>query len=1281
MEQNLLESAIRDSKNVYSDERVMDVGDYVFPGVSFKLRRPIFNRGSNLLKGVSVDDKTKRIGFLAAGGFLNYVKDKRPVFADWKSQQFYDISDIIEQNNDNFIIYSYRSIDPLVLFGDFHIDSNGAFPEYNCIFNGSKQSAAVCQTWFGYNWPDPEKGIDPFDLDPIPKKLMDESLSYKIGAYSHAMGSVSIDFKGYRDVNIKYEVSIDAVGGIGFGIEKNISIPEIPLGEECATVFGFSRSVLGVNIELSLQSCVAIKVNDLKLFLPSSIEYYKRAKYHMKKSGTISSIDGIVSEPFDFNTQPSKISSLNSSNVFDFIENIQFDINPIIDLFARVEFKVGSYIECRVDIGTKLSMNWTFHANSTHCICPYLMGKMSSSVFGYINGNGLMINKWEILPPFSYQIPLYVSGDAPDFCLFSPKNSIEGMINLTNVPSLPATVIMPYEAFNNGSGNGLYSIRMDTYSDSLSKFPYNSLQLQSLQIENRYQKSNLSRIMILKDTPISTIIKFNSVKSNLFFDDIFDFEGFIQPFQQTESILCGSVDKSTNNSNICLRTLIFKSTHVQPFKEFVGHEGLQYVSFKPIKTSNDKYGMIIHGNDESYSSSLDTITGIIALDNSALHQGDYQKGEYSKTESISISFDSLYFEAGLSSSSYEAILWFYRCDKQFSDCISAGRLFLPKTYRKQNNTASSMNLENWSIPFDLSSNDYTLKITLSINTLLWETRKEWKFSHSELISSIHDINEKSIEKGSYIIRIRCNDYSPAVLFKVSHLPNGFRGIVSRIFQTSSVWNNHPLMITINHIEKEQYGILRYFLPYSQMNIPLFAIVHVDPDIVPLCDHQRLDKYNVLINIGQNINWFSTNDQTRYFNDSKSTLNIPYRRSSNEARIYNVSLNTLFISHSNNNAFCSNHTILYRYPIPSGCIETSIFSEKLSNGWIPLFMGDNFLNYSISQEISIEKTWQLIKLLIREEPQSDVNIKLISTDFSFPANSSSLFISSDISRMIIKASTPSISIDCTRCHSLKAYDEEDVSYDLEKKGDKFIFKLFDGRSYIIKAICNDESNAFCETSHNFNHSFSMVSYQNPSGVDEIASNCSGTILQSGVLSQVIYDRDNVKFEKSWNGKLKIHNFDKIPSPLNIIVDPNENFTTLSCVYQEIIIPFSVSSYYENPDQFFNSIGSTKPKLGFENTDINYLRNGQVKIRSSLFSQNISKEYSKYVDVPDKYISGLEIKCGPGSKMSNNKCVLITNKNNTAYFVLLGVSIVSLVSFLLIMNYKHKPNQDIDNNPLI
>ena len=1066
--QELAAEAMRRGKMLKSSDQkpIMTPGNYFFNGISFTLTKPIIAESTDMLRSYSIDSKRN------VAALFQKNETKNSILADPSTNSFIEIGNSIESSNDVFI-YEARKTDVFSFMKNLKIFSS----ETDICRKDSKDlNLAICRAWLSYNWPTPKEGENPLDLDPIPKEEAGGSIQTKIGAYAHILGAFKFAINGISDFSFDYMLEAGAVYGAGLKFLGDIQNKNFEYGEKCVSLYKMTYTLFGVTMKAEFNGCGKVQIDEVNTSTPKGVDYYRRNSVSIKKTGHISR-SGPSSEPFEFSVQPSETSKVKNDEMFGPDANIKLEGRPTLKLYAEFAFDLSSNVKGSLDVGAKLASRWKFASDAEHCTSPYLYGNADFTLDGFIETSKIVVKDFELLPSFKFNYPLYQTA-TPKFCLSSPTNSQEGFSSLINPTQQPAVIIRPYLARVGNAADALFSVRMDVIDNSKV---VKSLQLQSLNFSDTQTEKELSRIVVLQGVSSMAQVQISAVKYNTFFDDYFTFQETIPLNVDSDKELCGS--NGNNKTTICIKTEVSRAADVELSKEFQG-EDLKYVSFKNSR-ANDIYGLITHGADESYEVNKGEI-----FDDTALEGSDIQSMTYTSKKALNLKLENLYFTCGLSSEAFDVSLWFYRCSKD--QCIPIGQMLSTNAFRNMNNTAESMNITDPKLPFTVSD-DSSLKVTLSVNTMMWETRKEWT------ISKFDQPITASIEGGKYSITLSFEQYEPTVLFSVKGLSSGYRGIVSRVLPENT-----------QLAKDEQYGIL------SVDTEDNYAILSVASDINILSSSvTRLDESSVVTKMSD-------------------TKLVPFRRSTSEAGDFKYAKLGSF--NTDSDPFCAiSHP---KYAKGIGCIDTEENTHY--------YQAVSSYKFTTKKEI-VKAKWCLNKFSSETAPFG-TEVTFMNTHIKMGTNAI-ITIPSDLTRQIADVPDAKIVVEYGSNARGVRFDTVNFSYVGNELKPKNL-------TYTITALCSDIQSDYCESTLTAGSSKAYI-IEGPSYIDDgprgFINNLApgnSVVTSTGITEVIELVPGKLRFDKSSSdGKTTISAFVgsmHIPFSSKFVTDPEAVLSALGCV---------------------------------------------------------------------------------------------------------------------------------------
>jgi hypothetical protein len=1264
--QSLAQKAIDNSKlkKAHSYDEIMYPGDYEFGGISFHLTRKLANPYVPQIDGYAKEDNV--IALVQSRKALDDGFDPKDTYlADPATQKIYQLSQFA--GDSQVTLFNADETNPLNVFANLLMKTKPAYG-YNCTINETTYMGARCKAWFSYNWPTPQEGEDPLSLRPLYHNITkDGQIMYNAGAYGQATGQVAVQFSGLFEVTADFDVDVNAVGGIGLSFKEKVFDFSYKIHEFTFPIYGTSISVLGVKLAFGVEAFVGLELNHISVDLPD-FDYYRDFVFNFHKSGKLSSKSGYHGDPFSYDIHSDTSSNLDNLSVMSYIERTKFGIEPTIDLGIRAVAEVGDLLKTSLDIGSHFKLNLEFAVNRTMCTAPYIHGSTQFGLDFYIRSPGIKILNLNVVKGFELKWDAYKSRRSPDVCLFSPYNSREGIISLTSETRIPSVVIKPTGAYppadHPADKSSKYSPRLEAYSGSDASSPYRTLELQTLHfgkhVGGQEYTLPLSRMLVLTDPRESTVMKYSVINKGLLFADKYHLQDEFTINEDLNKSICGFHQAKTvfgEQDGLCLNTEVFRSENVEEFKEFDANRS--YIAVKPSRAVNgDIFALITHGENETYKAPLSKFD---ALDDAALVASDVKKGEYHFKRFLNITLDKFFFNDG-NDKTKKASITFQRCvGKKMNECEEIGHLFLPEVKKNIDYTSQSLKVQEFAVPFDLSGDNFNLKVIVDINDND-KALKTFTFTREEIDFDGKFTRPKSINSDKYKITLRFTNVAPTMLFQVDNAlseKRGYKGIVSRVFQPSKVFANEPLDVSFTMLENETYGILRFFIPYDNDELAKngkFSCIINSKNIVPLCQYDALDSEHILINLEYGETLFSTAEQTHYFNGVVS-INIPFRRQELIEKSYTVSLVSAFMS--DGNGICSLTSVIQGYikkGVHAGCVDK--IDDESSKSFTILFSGLSSAHFDMDKQYE-KPEWALLSYKAKNEEYAFFEMRTRYDDFVINENTSSLFI--DGARaMEFKNSNRSIEITCDRCSSLRVEPEKYQSL-IEKRENKFIFNPTTKDDLIFVAQCLDSENKYCEFQEDFsNDGLCLIEYQSPDGVREVNFTADDGLIMllDGVTRQIVHGRKVSNIIKTWAGKIIKIATNILADNLIITIEPHtDGRFEIIANFAGLQVPFSVRLFRKDPTKFLELISIIQPAGGFVDGDIEFTAKGTIIIRGALLGDLIDKFNKKtasaddnidllqIVDIPASYIKSATVQCSSNSKLIDGKCV--ANNNNVIF----------------------------------
>lgn len=1209
-----LKDAAKRSANSKTVER-MEPGFYNFDGISFHLTRPLINPDVAEVSGFAKKDNIIALVQSRSALDSNFMS-RKPVFAIPSEQKIYDLGEAIASDG-TVELFDVSTLNPLTVFSDLGMQTQPKYG-YDCSFNESIFTGAKCKAWFSYNWPDAPPGVDPLTLRPnYQDATKNGSISYGVGAYGQAIGQVALKFQGLFDVTADFSIDINAVGGVGVRVKEKVLDYNLKIYEFRYPIYAVDIEVLGIRMGLGVEAYIGFLLNHISIELPE-LDYYRDLVFNFHKSGKLSTKSGYHGDPFTYDIHSDTYSNLDNNSLIDYLEHIKIGVQPTVDMGIAAIAYVGDLLKTDLKIGSDFHLDLQFGMNTTLCTMPYLYGNAAFGIDFYIRSIGIQILSFNLVPSFDFTWPIYQSHKSPDFCLFSSKNSKEGLIAMTSEVRIPSVVIRPTYSYPETAApnNNPFTVRLDAYPESDVQTPYRSLQLESMKFAQGSQgesnKFNLNRALVLTNPKDTTTMKYTASWNQRF---------TLPEFQVNEEFnksICGH----QSNDGVCIQTEVFSSQTVEEFKEFDANH--TFISFKPSTAVNgDIFGVITHGQGESYTAPLSKFN--VYDDSAFANQKDINKGEYRVNRFLNVSIDGMKH----SDNKDDVQIDFYKC---MDSCDPIGSLYVLNVPKNQYVKAKTVKAAEYSIPFDLSGDKFTLKAVMN--------GKTFELSRDELNFEGSFMRMKSIESDTFQIGLLFENTIPTLLFQTEYAKgkDNYKGIVAKVFQPSKLFVKEDLPVHIKMATNETYGILRYFFAHGNDEIAkntTFTAIIKGKGFVPLCNYMPLDDDHIAITLVWDETLFSTKEQTQYFADSLS-INIPFRRQTLKAAEFDITLSSVFIS--GDKPICSVTGLVTakgKTGMFTGCIDTLTQDNHLR--WTPLF---SHLSSGFFQHFRLEAPkWALEAYQIKDVDNFEYfEFRTRYGDLELPENASTLFVEGKRCGEFAAVNKP-IYITCPKCSSIRA-ETSKTKTQLTKEEDKYVYRPTTADDVLFVAVCSNASQPFCEFEEDLsNDGLCLLEYLSDDGVRDIAYNSDSIKLLDSVRRQIVYGRNNTKLMKTWAGRIAKVATNIQPDKFQLIVTANKNKTSeLSAKLGDLSIPLSAGSFRYDPIEFLNRAMITQPKKGFTNGDVMFTASGSVVVRNELLGDILNAEnIHELSDIPHSYVYSSEVVCGEHSVRKGNKCV--------------------------------------------
>ena len=958
----------------------------------------------------------------------------------------------------------------------------------------------------------------------------------------------------------------------------------------CIPIYEFEKNVRGFKLNLGFSVCVKLNANNIQATLPKPVEYYRGVALSVKRSGSISTSGGAQDTPLRYNIDQYKSSTLDPEDVFDFLQDVKFYVEPEIDLGVQVTCEVGDHVEANILVGAVLDSQWEFTANLEKCPCPYLYGNTSWDLSAYVSTPGLTVSEWELIPNYNLKVPIFKGLTTPTQCIFSPEKSVEGISSFKSAKSENSYIIRPIRFYRTGTRlpetftSSLQALESGSIYQSL-QFPKYSWSFDTGIIGNEEQKL-LYKKMILVNPPESTVLRWKTNSYRLFWYNTYTSEeiDWRTEGEQEHVTGCGNAVVSKN-----------KAVNVEIFKEFAFSSAAsqKFISFSPAAPIGSVLGVIIHSTDGGDKYSAEPLEEV--WDDS--QSDDSITKEWVAPNQLNIQIESFTNKLVNASITFER-----KVSDSEKTTIGVGEV----SDMKQGTSYKGADLGvPEGVVLDLSSGQPSLVVNVTVRNS--ETQKE------EVMKTI-DYNtlvtgselDFQVSGTNFELKIHCIRSLPKVVFQLRHeMKPTHRGIVTRVFEETG---SSLIDFAIQDIEK--YGILRFKKAVSIVS-NVFSVVYM-PGLVPLCTHEALDDNTFMIPL--------VVDETLI----DDTINIPFRIKDVNTNKYQATLRDVF--GSTTDGLCGDGIQLDQAVGRIGCLE-SLVDDSTNKGWT--ILTDSGVLQSDSHSKTLEDGTGKWRLHVADVPAQST-VKIVPSVVTFPAKVSSFYIDRTVLEAFVGETAPKLRIDCQHCDTLRLTSSGNAVKELERGNDGLFSFIPDGvGDAVVVAVCESSKAAFCEFTETFvDEGLTLLKYQTAEGVKELDhSELAGKLLE-GISRQVITNRTSAKLIKSWEGSIEKVRITK-PDMLTFVVDKKtRGISKISAELGDVAIPLSAEKYYEDPDTFFTSLGVVKPAGGFTGDIVKFQGDGSVWVSNDAFSsatlESGAANVTYFLDVPESYVTGQQYK---------------------------------------------------------
>lgn len=1258
--------------NLAAREELMEPGHYTFGGVSFHLTRPLVNPNVEQIQGFAKRENVIAIVQSKLSLSQNLMA-RKPLMAVPSEQKIFELGKSLGSDG-RVELYSVSTVNPLEVFANLEMQTK---PQtgYDCTLNETIFTGAKCKAWFSYNWPEAKDGEDPLSLKPIYHNITkDGDFQYRVGAYGQAVGQVALKFQGLFDLVAEFSVDINAVGGLGILVKKQVYNYNLKIYEFKYPIYGIDFEILGIKIGFGVEAYVGFLLNNITMEIPE-LEYYRDFVFNFHKQGKLSTKSGYHGDPYTWDIHSDTYSNLDNNSLIEYIEGMKLGISPTVDMGIRAIAYVGSLLNTDLAVGSDFHLDLGFGFNMEKCTLPYIYTNAAFGIDLYLSSIGVKILGLNIVPGFKLNWPVFQSKRSADICLFSSKKSQEGVISMTSDTRVPSVVIKPEYIFPKASApnSNKFNVRLNAYPGSDVPTPFRSLQLEPVQFSQGSSgpdaKKQLNRVLVLTNPRESTVMKYTANWAHRF-----QFQDEFQIDSEMNKEICGQY---SNSESLCIRTQVNNSQTVEEFKEFDANK--TYISIKPSNAKNgDIYGVITHGDGDAYKAPLDKYQ---TLDDAALDSSDIRNGEYLVRRYLNVKIDGL----KRSDSNADVQLDFFKCVD--SDCSPLGSLYAMDVPKNVYVTAAQINAQEFSFPFDLSGQKFTLQVKMNNDKVFEFTRDEINFDGTFKRS-------KSIESDKFQLALNFENTIPTILFQTGYEEGktNYKGIIAKVFQPTQVWTKDDVNVHVAMKTNETYGILRFFFNHGDDQIAQntqFNVIMKGQGFTPLCDHTKLDDQYIAIPLTFGETLFSTKQQQQYFPGALS-INIPIRRTKLEAAEFDVALSAVFIS--GDKAVCSVSNIIKGKVIKglyTGCIDTLTPENHLS--WTPLFTG---ISDGYFEHFRLEaNNWALEAFRAKDDLTefTDFEFRTRFGGFNIPENASSLFIPGNRTYEFANANKK-IYIQCDKCTSLRA-ETSKQTMQLEKVEGKYVYNPDKSREDVLFVVmCDDKNHPYCEFEEDFSDDgLALLEYLSDDGVLDIKAPENSLKLQDSVRRQIVYGRNATKLVKTWKGTITRLQKNMQPGDFKLVITANNDKTsTITAMLGSVIVPLSAAGFRYDPIKFLDASAIIRPQDGFKDGDLIFTANGSIIVRNELLGnvfQNVDNVKS-LTDLPASYVYNQEVVCGEKSRKKGNKCVRVLTpgewiKQNPGAFagIIIGfVALFGLIALSVVLIKRRRRQNEIERSLL-
>ena len=1151
-------------------------------------------------------------GYAVQNGEIAIIHSRKSTFSFDENTVFIQPSDIDSKekkllllsksiyNDNDADVYNFQEVDLFSVFTDISFVS-----EFHSIQKKESDYTITYDKTINGNWNED---------DNLPELNDVYGAQFGLGAY------ISADILAYVSIPSIYNPSIDLsisfTGDAGALLEiQHISIESLTLFEKPIELAGAQVTILGLDISIGLFFDINAYLKDITIDLPYELRFYKGYSIKFSQDITVT-IDGIKQSPSTIDVQTySDMPTFDS--IKDAINQISFTFTPNIDLGFRASLKFDSLFSTYLKFGIDINFPFSYKLDKSACVFPYLYGKISTIIKGYVEFGGLTLFSKDLIDAQRFSMDFFNNeASIRDTCLYNPDKTNEGDESLI-VEKSPQKIVFTLESIDNEEGFDSIFGQVRIVSQSNESHVIGMITTKWLNTEETsigfYQSS------ITTETINDLSVKCSAIYYN-WLQDI------------TEYSAISSVGQSSKNSYEATIDPIYSLKGHTTFKGSViktfAHELGKLCSISNEYISGDYYALITIPDSREYvlfeydtqnQEYVGNAENVEYYDSTDLYSPHYNS--YSIND-IKISLKLSYIDLKVGSDSFMA---------NFTAGDQASSIILTKEWPSKYYSPEDIGYKDWEFIFSINSQNENSRL----DTIVTMKKASGGVDYLKYASKNHtfkEIQELCSEVG------KVYQYKVSVYYKKWFSTEHFCDVV---FSLERISNQVLAKIPEGQFMSKQYILMpKYQLEYnpesSFSNDPIvkyldetyfeieptniresqkqsYSLIY-SPDADPLQQHYVVDIGWYLIPITNNdakVGFRITGHRDGKFRMGYYGQVVGYENMDTSKTIHYSSNKQISMAGEDGIGSCIfvNKSLLDSYDIcysDQSLMINTVEMKKYSFTDCSYGIIYVYSNYEITLNV-----YQRIYEISEEESYIVPDLYSICETYDYD---------SSINNNII--------IQCNRASSiiytLTDGTQEKVSSSLSSSDFRIPFDIAKTVTRIEPICENPESkNCIIQKELDPNNAY-IVKYTSREGVKEESN-----ILGGGFYSEIIHDTANLQFTKSWNGEVIFEPLYKVDSSTikSILSDATIQYIriiegdncTIKFKYNDIDIPISRVMLENDPDYLMKSIGVKEYNI----RDVNINEYGQISCPLSYLTEVNTENFYTAINLPKSFSSNINI----------------------------------------------------------